>query len=147
MLDGYHQRLAELRDQAAIERTHRPVRDLKKLRSLARTRLFDVAAAAREIEDFVDNDDSYRYGTMEMRYVRKIKGEHGDLLQGLRESQRTRARQVAREATLLQSVLKIRSEISQTIGNIRLQRLAVFLTVLSIGIAVLALMLSVRAEP
>ena len=84
---------------------------------------------------------------MEMRYVRKIKGEHGDLLQGLRESQRTRARQVAREATLLQSVLKIRSEISQTIGNIRLQRLAVFLTVLSIGIAVLALMLSVRAEP
>ncbi len=147
LLDSYHERLSALRDRTARDGGYRPVHDLKQLRSLARTALYDIAACAQEIEEFVESDPAYRHDVVEMTYVRKVRGERPDLLGGLRSSQGIRAQQVQRESGLLQSTLSTSSDLSQTISSIRVQRLVVLLTVVSIGVALWAVSLAVRAMP
>lgn len=147
LLDGYHERLSALRDRTARDGGYRPVHDLKQLRSLARTALYDITACAQEIEEFVESDSAYRHGVLEMAYAREVRGERPDLLAGLRSSQRMRAQQVRRESGLLQSTLSTSNDLSQTISNIRIQRLVVLLTVVSIAIALWAVSLALRATP
>jgi hypothetical protein len=147
LLDGYHDELAVLRDKAASEGTYRPVRDLKELRSLARTALYDIGTSAQEVEEFVKSNRSYRYDVMEMKYVRSTRGEQPDLLEELRSSQQSRAQQVQRESALLQSMLAVSNNVSQTISNIRIQRLVVLLTFVSIAVALWAIFLTLTAKP
>jgi hypothetical protein len=142
MLDGYHRVLAALRDKAATRHSYRPVRDLKALRSLARTQLYDIVTSAQEIEEFVDSEWAYRYDVVGMQYVHTVRGKRPDLVQNLRSSQGSRARLLQRESTLLQSTLSISSEVTQTICNIRIQRLVVLLTIISIGIALAAMLIT-----
>lgn len=147
MLDHYHQTLAALRDRAAGKGTSRPVHDLKKLRSLTRKVLFDIGTSAQEVEEFVEAGRVYRHDIMEMQYVRSRGGKHPDLLRRLGDSQRYRTRQIQRESTLLQSTLSVSTNVSQTISNIRIQRLVVLLTIISIGIAAWALFLTLKEIP
>jgi hypothetical protein len=147
MLDRYHHTLARLRDAAAGEGAYRPVRDLKELRSLTRKALYDIVTSAQEVHELVESDRAYCHDVMEMKYVRSIRGERPDLLKELRSSQRTRARQLQREVALLQSTLSVSAGVSQTISNIRIQRLVVILTFVSIAIALLAAFITLRAKP
>lgn len=140
LLDGYHQRLADLRDRSAGPQRYRPVRDLKHLRSLARTELYDIVTSASEIARLVDDDDRYLYDIMEPKRVGSYSGEPADLVNGLRSSQRARAKKVHSEADLLQSVLSVSSDVSQTITNIRIQRVLVCLTIVGVGLALAALL-------
>ncbi len=80
LLDGYHEDLSALRDRTAGNGTYRPVRDLKELRSLARTALYDIVASAQEIEEFVESDRAYRHEVLEMTYVRSLRSKRPDLL-------------------------------------------------------------------
>lgn len=139
LLDSYHQDLSILRDQSARDGKYRPVRDLKELRSLARTRLYDICACTQDIVEFTGVDSLYRYDVIEMSYVNDKGDGKRRLLSDLKSSQDRRARQVQREATLVQSTLSISNDLSHTISNIRIQRLVVLLTVVSISIALLAL--------
>jgi len=147
LLDGYHERLSALRDRTARDGGYRPVHDLKQLRSLARTELYDIAACAQEIEEFVESDQAYRYGVLEMTYAREVRGKRLDLLASLRSSQGMRAQQVQRESGLLQSTLSTSNDLSQTISNIRIQRLVVLLAVVSTAIALWALFLALWSLP
>jgi len=144
LLDSYHETMSVLRDRTAHDGRYRPVRDLKELRSLARTTLYDIGVCAQEIVEFAESDFSYRYDVLEMSYVRKVRGEKSDLLNDLISSQKMRARQVQREAALLQSTLSTSSDLSQTISNIRIQRLVVLLTFVSIGVALWAAFLTFK---
>jgi hypothetical protein len=147
MLDGYHELLSTLRDKSARESSHRPVRDLTTLRSLTRTHMYDISTSAQELEDFAQEDRSYRYDVLEMEYVGSVRGERPDLLQSLQSSQVNRARQLRRDSTLLQSTLSIISEVTQTISNMRVQRFVLFLTFVSISIALTALIITLSSPP
>jgi hypothetical protein len=144
LLDCYHEALSALRDQAARDGKYRPLRDLIELRSLARTTLYDIGACSQEIIDFAESELEYSYNVLEMTYVREVRGRKPELLNDLRRSQDRRARQVQREAALLQSTLSITNDLSHTITNIRIQRLVVLLTIVSIGIALWSAFLAFR---
>ena len=135
LLDSYHEALSTLRDQTALNSRYRPVRDLKTLRSLTRTTLYDIGACSQEIAAFAESDRLYRHDVLEMVYVSEVRGKKRELLVGLKSSQVQRARQVQREAELLRLTLSTSNDLSQTISNIRIQRLVVWLTLISIGIA------------
>lgn len=135
MLNSFHMRLASLRDKTARERKYHPIRDLKRFRALARTALYDILVAAQEVMEFVENDHAFRWEVMEMRYVRSVRGTHPKLIEDLRDSLRNRAQQIQRESTLLQATLTIITDVSQTILNTSIQRLLLFLAILSAGVA------------
>lgn len=145
LLDRYHQTLSALRDRTALNSRYRPVRDLKKLRSLARTTLYDIGACAHEIMEFAESDARFKRYVLEMVYAREVNGKKPDLLNDLRSSQVARAQQVQREADLLRSTLSTSNDVSQTISNIRIQRLVVWLTLISLGVALWAAYLSFMA--
>jgi len=144
LLDGYHHTLSALRDRTALNRRYRTIRDLKALRTLSNTTLYDIGASAQEIFEFADSDHLYSYNVMEMSYLREGSGGKQALLSGLKSAQGRRARQLQRDATLLQSTLANSNNLSQTISNIRIQRLVVFLTLISIGVALWALAVSLQ---
>lgn len=135
LLNAYHMKLSAMRDEIACDGSYRTIRDLKKLRTFARTFLFDIGACTQEIEEFFQSDLSYGHDVINMTYV---KGKEYELLKNLSSSQGKRAQQVRREAQLLQTTLSASNDLSQTITNIRIQRLIVLLTVISIGIAIWA---------
>jgi hypothetical protein len=147
LLNDYHQLLSVLRDSAASQQSYRPVRDLKTLRSLVQTQFYDVAISAQEIGEFVESDRAYRYDTLEMQYVRVVGGKRPDLLQDFMTFQASRARLLQRDSVLLQSTISLSGDITQTISNARIQRLIVFLSVISLGIAVAAILISLSTTP
>lgn len=138
LLDSYHEALSALRDRTAHDGRYRPIQDLKELRSLTRTTLYDIDACSQEIVEFSQSNSRYRYGVMEMSYVREVHGVKPDLLSDLSASQNRRALQIQREAAILRSTLSTSNDLSQTISNILIQRLVLLLTVVSIGIALWA---------
>jgi hypothetical protein len=109
--------------------------------------MYDISTSAQELEDFAQEDRSYRYDVLEMEYVGSVRGERPDLLQSLQSSQVNRARQLRRDSTLLQSTLSIISEVTQTISNMRVQRFVLFLTFVSISIALTALIITLSSPP
>lgn len=147
LLDSYHEKLSVLRDYTARNSRYRPVRDLKSLRTLARTMLYDIGVCAQETIEFAESDYRYRYDVLEMKYAREVNGKQPELLPDLQSSQVARANQVRREAELLRATLSISNDLSQTVANIRIQRLVVLLTIISIGIAVWAALMSIRSTP
>lgn len=145
LLNRYHQLLSTLRDNSARETANRPVSDLKELRSLARVDLFDVGTATREVEVLAASR-RYAQNVLEMKYVREMGGEHPELLEEFQSFQKERASQLTKEVGLLLSTLATTSDVTQTISNIRVQRLIVALTIISIGIAVVAIIVAVNAS-
>lgn len=143
-LDGYHEMLSTLRDKAAGRHFYRPVSDLKSLRSLVRAELYDIAVSANEVRSFAKSDRAYRHDVIEMKYNRLVGNDKPDLLKSLQRSQQNRAAQLIRDSGLLQSQLSVTSDITQTISNIRIQRLIVWLTSASIVIAVVALLVALK---
>jgi hypothetical protein len=141
ILNAYHQTLSILRDKIAREESNRPVRALRELRELARTESFDIEIASREIKAFAESR-WYSHDVIEMKYVEQIRGEHPDLLKELQAFQKERASQVAEESRLLLTTLSTTSNVTQTISNIRIQRLLIGLTVISVGIAIAALLIA-----
>jgi hypothetical protein len=147
MLDGYHEVLSTLRDKSAAAQRYHTVRDLKDLRGLVRTRLFDVEASVDEVLSFVRTKRLYERETMDMESAFAVKGERFKLLEELRSGQARRGRQVRRESELLKGTLALSSDLSETITNIRVQRLLVLLTLVSVGIAVWALVIALSRTP
>lgn len=146
MLDGYGEQLSALRDKSAAARSYRPVRDLKRLRSMIRTQLYDIDLAANEITQFA-NDPWYGYGVLELHPMDASFGGAGDFTNSLRHAQMRRAAQLAKESDLLKSVLSLSSNISQTITNLRIQWFIVALTLFSIGVSAAALYVAIRTMP
>ncbi len=142
MLDGYHETLSELRDSLASTRTHRPVKDLKTLRLLARTKLFDIIGSSHEIEEFTNDMREYRYDVLEMNYTQPLTPEGTNLIDALSTEQRHRSEQARRDAKLLQEIMNVTVGASQAIANIGIQWLAIVLSILSIVIALVALFAS-----
>lgn len=135
LLDGYHETLSAMRDETARDGSYRTIRDLKRLRSFARTLLYDIGACTQEIEEFSQSPLDYKFDVIEMTYADRTHGGKQELLNVLRSSNERRARQIRREAILLQTTLSTSNDLSQTISNIRIQRFIVLLAVVSIGIA------------
>jgi hypothetical protein len=111
------------------------VRDLKDLRALARTTLYDIGACTEEIIEFAKKEAGYRWNVLEMARAREAGAGEASLLRALRSSQRSRAKQIQREASLLQSTLSTSNELSQAISIARIQRILVLLTLISVGVA------------
>ncbi len=109
--------------------------------------LYDIGVCTHEIVEFAESGRRYQYDVLEMTYVRELEGKHLELLTELKSSQKQRAEQVQREAALLQSALSTTSDISQMISNLRIQHLVVWLTIVSIGVALLSVYVAFRAIP
>lgn len=145
LLDGYHQVLSNHRDRSAGDASYRPVRDLRRVRSLVRTEVYDILVSAAEITSFAEAVHGYEWNVIEMEYVRLGHGDSARLLSMLRDDQKARAGQVRHEAELLLSTLSTSAEVTQTISNIRVQRFTILLTVISIAVAVIALVVALNA--
>lgn len=141
MLDGYHEQLSSLRDKSASVRSFRPISDLKELRSLVRTRLYDMDLSVHEVIQFASSP-WYSHEVLRMRQISSSSANAPELAEVLRTAQRQRATQIARESELLKSVLSVSSDISQTVTNLRIQGFVLLLTLLSIAIAVASLYVS-----
>ena len=140
LLDGYHEQLSELRDQSAIDHSHRTVRDLKRLRHLVRTKFYDIVTSAHDADDFAQSDSDFCFDVLNFENVESAKrGQKFYLLNALRSGQRSRAQQLLREANLLQSLLSVSSDLSQTITNIKIQRSIIALTIISVVIGAVTL--------
>src|SRR5207302_388429 len=61
LLDGYHQLLSSHRDRAAGHASFRPVRDLRQLRNLVRTDVYDILSASAEISAFATAPVPYAF--------------------------------------------------------------------------------------
>ena len=145
LLDLFQERVSALRDRSATRRLFRPVRDLKTLRSLTQSQLYDVMTSTQEIAEFVKADRGYGHDVLEMRYVHSKGDKPLELLQELKSSQASRSQLVQQDVTLLQSTLSIVSDITQTISNIRIQRVLVILAVVSIIVAFIAIIIAVQS--
>lgn len=144
LLDGYHEQLSKLRDQSAIDNSHRTVRDLKQLRHLVRTEFYDIVTSAHEADDFVASNSDYYLNTLNLENIESAKRGHKIyLFNALRLRQREQSQRLLRETELLQSLLSVSSDLSQTITNINIQRLIVILTITSIAIGVMTLWLTI----
>ncbi len=154
LLDEYHQRLARYRDESASELRNRPVRDLRDLRRIVRTATFDMLTVASALERYTQNRAQYALSVIEPKRPRSSDtgGEDGDadadeidMIDGLREQQAERARLLERETTLLLESLGASAGFAQAISNIRLQRLVIALTLISVTLATLAVILAWQA--
>jgi len=145
LLDGYHQLLSIHRDRAARQSSFRPVGDVKQLRGLVRAELLDIMTASMEVSALAQNKRAFRHDVLEMKYCREVGGKDIELLDELRARQRARAKQVEHEAELLMSTLQVSADMTQTVSNIRVQRLALLLSVVSIVIAVAAIVVAVNS--
>ncbi|HXK40153.1 MAG TPA: hypothetical protein VJ837_04945, partial [Candidatus Paceibacterota bacterium] len=141
LLNTYHESLSLLRDTIARKKANRPVKGLRDLRKLARTGSFDIGIATREIRTFTESL-RYSWTITDMKYATEIRGEHPELLAEFRESQKQRASQVEDEVALLLSTVSLTSNVTQTISNVRIQRVFVGLTLVSIGLAAVALLVA-----
>lgn len=136
LLDGYHHLLSTLRDKAAAKSSYFPVYELKTLRKMLQRHLFDINIAAQEIREFVDS----RLYSLDIHFEEvRIVENPSDLLQNFKSYQKNSSELIGRESNLLQSILKIITEMTQNVSNIRVQRVIVSLTIVSIVIAIIAI--------
>jgi hypothetical protein len=140
-LNGYRQRLAVLRDEAsgAGWRSHRPVQDLRTIRRLVLTDALGAETAARDAKHFAGPDAI----PWELHTPRFFEAEHRgreplDLLKMLREGQLGRAAELERDEEILRSALSTVSNLTASVSNIRLQRVVIVATALSLMVALLA---------
>ncbi len=145
-LDGYHHALSSHRDRSARDDSYKPVRDLKDLRGLVRMDVFDILSSTSEISAFAKAKRLYARLVLEMEFVDTVRGKRPKLLKELRSSQIRRSRQVEEEARLLLSTLSASTDMSQTISSIRVQRLLILLTVVSIILAVVAVFVALDGK-
>ena len=138
LLEGYAHRLSALRDATAGKHRLRPVRDLKTLRDFARKDLLDIRSSTSELARFAKSPH-YVYDTIEPRYVRPIRGSHPALLEHLREAQESQCAQLQQDADHLLMAMSATTDVTQTISNIRLQRIVLLVTIVSVVVAAIAL--------
>lgn len=146
LLDGYHQMLSQHRDMSASLSTFRPVRDLRDLRTFARTDLYDILSMTTEVTALAKSHRNFAYDVLEMNRVEDGTRAKLPLLKGMRKAQSRRGRQVTREAILLRKTLSMSAETTQTISNVRSQRLILALSALSIIIATSAIVIAVMQQ-
>lgn len=143
LLDGYHEMVSRHRDTAS-RKSHRPIRDGKRVRRLATAELFDVAMGSSEILGITTSKRTYQRSVLELIDFTDV-GSGVTLAAALRRMLRARAKQLMVEGELLASVLATGAEVSQTISNTRTQRIVVVLTLVSSVLAGLALVVALNA--
>lgn len=145
MLDGYHHLLSTLRDKAAAKSSYFPIYELGTLRNMLQRNLFDIDMAAQEIRELI-NTNGYILQVPHFEEAREVRNPV-DLLQNMKTYQKRSSNLIARESDLLQSTLKIITDLTQNVSNIRLQRFIVCLTLISIVIAIIAIRIAVTHAP
>lgn len=146
LLDGYHNQLLVLRDHTASDLDHSPIRELRQLRELARTQMLDVLAVTSEIVTFAADNRWYRHDVIEPVATPESGTARMELVPELQEGQSRRSLQMRDEADRLLKSLSLSAEMTQTISNIRVQRLLVALTLASVTAAVIAVMVTLGAN-
>lgn len=103
--------------------------------------------AASEIRALTKDKQRYEWEVVDLRYERDVGGgAHPRLVDSLRSGQTARAKQIEQESGLLLSSLATTAEMTQTISNIRLQRLILVLTLVSIAIATVAVAVALNSR-
>lgn len=138
ILGAYERTIAQLRDESAQRTSFRPVRDYRALRSHAQTVLHDVHTLANEIRDFADDKSRYHWHAIEWEQIAPRTQEKLNLLEEMRIQQRKWAVTLSESASSISSTLLITGQITSTISNVRMQRLVIFLTGVSLLVAAAA---------
>lgn len=138
LLDGFNHRLSELRDRTASDLGHAPVRELRQPRRLARTELLDLQVATADIEALAGSDSWYRYDVIEPVDADERGRPRPDLVPSMQEFQLHRSQRLQEDVQRLLTSLSLSAEMTQTISNIRVQRLLVLLTIASVLAALAA---------
>lgn len=145
LLEGYGQRLSALRDETARGVHHRPVRDLKTVRTFVQRDLLDIRSSVSDIKRFAKSRDNYAYNTVEPRYVRSVRGEHPRLVEEMRTGQARFSAQLEEDVAHLLASMSTSADLTQTISNIRVQRITLLLTVISVALALIAIVVATNS--
>lgn len=142
LLNMYHQTLSIWRDQTAVRRRYRTIRDLKQLRKLSQTTFYDIDVCTEELSTLSGSQHGYCWDVIDFHGTDASFYKDSRLLESLRSSQVERSRQIIREMHFLRSALETSNNLSQTISGVRVQRVVVLLTLISIAIATWAAFMS-----
>jgi hypothetical protein len=140
LLAEHRRRLAAVRDlMGAGTQGHFAVGNLKRARRLIAVEAVDVEVTAAEVKRLASNESLYRHDVLEPVEAHAIRrggaGEPVKLLESLRHQQIEEANELAEQLRILVGALASSSSITAAISSVRLQRLVLLLTAVSIAIA------------
>lgn len=140
LLAEHRRRLATVRDLVgAGTQGHSTVGNLKLARRLIAVEAVDVEVTAAEVKRLASNESLYRHDVLEPVEADPIRrggvGEPVKLLESLRHRQIEEANELTEQLQILVGALASSSSITAAISSVRLQRLVLLLTAVSIAIA------------
>lgn len=140
LLAEHRRRLSVVRDLlGAGPRRHSAVRNLKRARELVAVEALDAEVTATEIKRVASDDLLYRWDVLEPVEARPIRSkstsEPARLLESLRLGQIQEADELTEQLRLVMGAIASSSNITAAISSLRLQRLVLLLTAISITIA------------
>jgi hypothetical protein len=140
LLAEHRRRLATVRDlMGAGSQRHSAVGNLKRARRLIAVEAVDVEVTAAEVKHLASNESLYRHDVLEPVEAYPIGrgggGEPVKLLESLRRRQIEEADELTEQLQILVGALASSSSITAAISSVRLQRLVLLLTAVSIAIA------------
>lgn len=155
LLQRYQVRLAHLRDLSANSHRWRLARDLKELRRLVVTELFDAQVASKELKSFAENHYWFRYDTMEPLEATNWqddlpddrKREPRNLLDFIAERSIAIAEEVEASLPRQVSTHSTASNLGAAVSGLRMQRIVLVISLASVAIAAAALYLAATASP
>jgi hypothetical protein len=144
---GQREVLATLRDVTAGKKEHRVVRELRALRMTASTSALDAELLAQEGAALADDGSRMRYHTVEFSREDERGGEleEVELLDVMAENLRHHAQDVGAVNRLILDTTALVANLTAAISNVRLQRLVVGVSVVSVTLAAIAVVVAVTA--
>ncbi|NQZ04241.1 hypothetical protein [Idiomarina sp.] len=140
LLDKYCEDLSGMRDDAANIGKFNPLQDLRRLRALSHTTLYDISMCVKELPE--RSDFASGFDPVTAKSIKNELHKERDFKLEARKFQRERSDQLKHQTETLTQVLSQTGHISQTISNLRTQRLVVLLTSISILVSALALLIT-----
>jgi hypothetical protein len=142
LLAVYREKLLLLQDSAAKQNVRMPISNLKKVRHLFRTTLLDLQSTASEVLVLTGSKRDFHNWVIEPQQPTKEGEPKLELLPLMRDRQQKLAAQLQLDAAAVQSTLSTMNDFSLAMSSMRLQRLVIVLTVVSIGLASLSAFLA-----
>lgn len=139
---GQREALATLRDVTAGKTDHRVVRELKTLRQRASSSALDAELLAREGVQLASDKDRLRHGTVEFKREDSGNSEDVELLDLLSHDLRSHSEDLGKINRLVLDTTALTANLTAAISSIRLQRVVIIVSIVSLAIATIALVVA-----
>lgn len=139
---GQREALVTVRDVTAGKTEHRVVRELKTLRQRASSSALDAELLAREGVQLANDKNRLRHGTVEFKREDSGNSEDVELLDLLSQNLLSHSEDLGRINRLVLDTTALTANLTAAISSIRLQRVVIIVSIVSLTIATIALMVA-----